>query len=255
MAKIYKVVLKALSPIAVTKRQYNILFLTEYFIPGWTVWGALVKLYGVEKKNGDYKKAQQEWEHVCLTNFYVMKNNKVYLPKVKDNIKWGHLSTDKFAQKFIASEIKVSIDPLTNTSAEGMLCEREFIKPVEFIGGIKINDVVSEVIDFLNSSKEKICFIGADKNTGFGSVRIKEIEEITDKKEPQWILKTLNIEVKENYEQPWLIPLEMSIAEDKKQAFLTFPFVLRLWNEKKGSGEEIKYLGFVQFPSFNKETT
>jgi len=242
MERVYKIVLKALSPIAVTKRQYNILFLTEYFIPGWTVWGALVKLYAIGVKNGDYRKAQKDWQNVRLTNFYVMdEDGKIYLPKKEGNkIKWSDLSANEFAQKFVASEIKVSIDPLTNTSAEGMLYEREFIGPLEFIGGMKIKD--DGIERFLKEIKGKNFFIGADKNTGFGRIRMEKVEKLEDNKD--WIFQTLKTVQMDKY----LIPAEMEV----KKVCLIFPLVLRLWDEGKGSGIKIEYKEFVQFPDFSQ---
>jgi len=244
MERIYKIVLKALSPIAVTKRQYNILFLTECFIPGWTVWGALVKLYAIKVKDGDYRKAQKDWQNARLTNFYVMdEDGKIYLPKKEGNeIKWDDLSTNEFAQKFIASEIKVSIDPLTNTSAEGMLYEREFIKPMEFVGGIKIKD--DKIEQFLKQIKGENFFIGADKNAGFGRIKIEEIEGLEDNTD--WVFQTLKSAQVDKY----LIPAEMEV--EKESTYSIFPLVLRLWDEEKGSGIKIEYKGFIRFPDFSQ---
>jgi len=170
-------------------------------------------------------------------------DGKIYLPKKEGNeIKWDDLSTNEFAQKFIASEIKVSIDPLTNTSAEGMLYEREFIKPMEFVGGIKIKD--DKIEQFLKQIKGKNFFIGADKNTGFGRIKIEEIEGLEDNTD--WVFQTLKSAQVDKY----LIPAEMEV--EKESTYSIFPLVLRLWDEEKGSGIKIEYKGFIRFPDFSQ---
>ncbi len=253
MEKIYKLVLKSLSPIAITKRQYNILYLTEFFIPGWTILSTLIKLYALEVENGNYEEAQEIWKCASLTNFYIREENQPLLPKIieKENqIRWGSFSEEELSRKFIASEVKVCIDPLTNTAEEGMLYEREFIKPgTEFVGEIKVTE--ENLGKFLETLKDKVCFVGSDKTTGFGKVKIEECNKISSNSSDCWISKVFNEteEISESPELECYVPVEMRCTQ--KLEHFVFPLVLRMWDKVKGAGEKIKFIGFVKFPNIN----
>jgi len=253
MNKIYKIVFEALSAIAITKKQYNILYLTEFFIPGWTVWGALVKIYALNKKVS-FRAAQDEWKNVRLTNFYIYYDKVLYLPHKRnctDNVCWGELSEEEFVRKFITSEVKVSIDPLTNTAGPEMLYEREFIKHnpegkrnISFCGFIK-----APIEDLDSLLRDKKLFIGADKNIGFGKVKIKEISPVDKSESLTEEEKNLYEVIKNSKSKKYLIPVEMEI-ENTDTIDTIFPLVIRLWSEEKGSGEEIKFIEFVKEPCF-----
>ena len=110
---------------------------------------------------------------------------------------------------------------------------------------------MKEITEFLENLEEKVCFIGADKNTGLGKVKIIEIQELTSESEENWIWKVLNKTDAEesNQERIYLIPKEMRLT-NKEDPFV-FPLVVRWWDEEKGSGEEVKYVGLVKFPGFS----
>jgi len=145
--KIFQIKLKALSPISITKREFGILYETYLFIPAWTMWNCLVKLYAIKDENLDYENAEKIFENLRLSNFYILKEADILL----------HLSDEK-KREFISSDLKNAIDTLTNTSLEGALYEREYIIPkTEFVGWVKAEN--REVINFIEDQlKEKNLF-------------------------------------------------------------------------------------------------
>jgi len=219
-SKILQIKLKALSPISITKREFGILYETYHFIPAWTMWNCLVKLYAIKNKNLDYKGVKKCFKNLRLSNFYILEEENILL----------NLPYEK-RRKYIGSDLKNAIDTLTNTSLQGALYEREYIIPeTEFMGWVKTED--EEVIDFINGLKNKIFFVGADKNTGFGKIQVINIvdDSSLDKKDSDDIVKAIK-EPKNNY---FLFPVEWEENE-------LFPFIVREWDKEKGSGMKIVY--------------
>ncbi|SNR89583.1 hypothetical protein [Desulfurobacterium atlanticum] len=218
--KYFEIRLKALSPISITRRTFNILSETYWFIPAWTMWNAFVKLFALFEGNRDYKDAKSKLKSIRLTNFYIIENNEALFSFDETNRK-----------KYISSDLKNAINPLSNTSLEGALYEREYIHAKNFIGWVKINSSDSDLNTFFSELKGKLFFIGADKNTGFGKVKVEKISEIqvekpsSDKTKPKnFLFKPKN----NNY----LLPVE----SDEKEFF---PLTLREWDKEKGSGMKI----------------
>ena len=224
--KIFQITLKALSPISITKREFGILYETYHFIPAWTMWNCFVKLYAIKDKNFDYKSTKECFKNLRLSNFYILEK--------RDNIVY-ELSDEK-KRKFISSDLKNAIDTLTNTSLEGALYEREYIVPnTEFVGWGKTND--ESIISFINELKKNkvFFFVGADKNTGFGKICITNIEtnetSFLDGGNAKEIIKSIKTPKNTNY----LLPVEF---EEKD----IFPFVVREWDNEKGSGMKIEFV-------------
>ncbi len=220
--KYFEIKLKALSPISITKRTFTILSETYWFIPAWTMWNAFAKLYAINRNSTDYPNSRERLKFIRLTNFYVAGENGKALTGIEEEEK----------RKYISSDLKIAINPLSNTSLEGALYEREYIYAKNFIGWLKINSSNSDLNAFFSELKGKIFFIGADKNTGFGKVKVEEIGEVQEEelssaeKEP----KNCLLNPKNNN---YLFPVE----SDEKEIF---PFTLREWDEEKGSGMKVR---------------
>ena len=162
--KIFRVKLKALSPVPITKRVFGILYETYQFIPAWTIWNTFVKLYAIEKfKNGkiDYESAKNKFKKIRLTNFYIFTGNGILRVIPEDKKK-----------EYVFSDFKTAIDALSGSSLDKALYEREYLIAKNFIGWVKVPDELNDF--FQNELKGKIVFIGADKNTGFGKVVVKK---------------------------------------------------------------------------------
>ena len=225
--------LKTLSPIAITKRVFGILYEAEIFIPSWTMWNAFVKLYVLENTKGDkidyttYTTAQNVLKNIRLTNFYMLRDGNIIDP-------FGNNKIDE--RNFISSDLKTAIDAKSNTSLEGALYEREYLRAKEFVGWGKFKDSKKLKIFFNDKIKNKIIFIGADKNTGFGKVKIDKI--ITDENEFINNEKLNKIKVAGFDDKRYLHLLPPEVNEE-----YFFPLVLRMWDNTKGSGEKIEYYG------------
>jgi len=223
--KYFEIKLKALSPISITKRTFTILSETYWFIPAWTMWNTFVKLFALCKGNRNYENAKNKLQSIRLTNFYILENNGL------ENEKTLFSFDESKHKKYISSDLKNAINPLSNTSLEGALYEREYIHAKNFIGWLKTDSSDSDLREFFFGLKGKTFFIGADKNTGFGKVKVEEIREIqveefsSDEREIQNCL----LNPKNNNH---LFPVEF----DEKEIF---PLTLREWNEEKGSGMKI----------------
>ncbi len=220
---IFQIKLKALSPVSITKREFGILYETYHFIPAWTMWNSLVKLYAIKDENIDYENAKKVFEEIRLSNFYIIEDNDILVDL-----------QDKKRREYISSDLKNAIDVLTNTSLDKALYEREYIKPGrEFVGWLKTER--EELVNFIVSElKGKIFFVGADKNTGFGKVKVVDIRTDDDtflnEENAKEIIKIINKAPDSNH----LFPIEWD--ENK-----LFPFVVREWDKDKGSGMKISY--------------
>ena len=225
--KIFQIELEALSPISITKREFGILYQTYDFIPAWTMWNALVKLYAIKNANDgkiNYETAKDDFKKVRLTNFYIFEDN--YPKKEIQDIE---------RRKYISSDMKNAINPLTNTSLEGALYEREYIKAKNFVGWVKTHN--QNICKFLKEQKNQIFFIGADKNTGLGKIKINQVKEFsiqdTSNNNINDIIKQL---INSDYHnEKYLIPPEITEYSH------IYPLVLRQWGEK-GSGMDLKYI-------------
>ncbi|SDN71817.1 hypothetical protein SAMN04488516_10593 [Desulfonauticus submarinus] len=219
---IFQIKLKALSPISITKREFGVLYETYHYIPAWTMWNSLVKLYAIKDGSIDYENAKKIFEEIRLSNFYIIEDNDILV-----NLQ------DEKRREYISSDLKNAIDVLTNTSLDKALYEREYIKPGrDFVGWIK--PTRENVIKFLNELKGKIFFIGADKNTGFGKVRFMDIKtgntSFLNGKNAKKVIDFID-HPKNNYH---LFPVESNRDE-------FFPFIVREWDGDKGNGMKITY--------------
>lgn len=216
--KIFQMKLKALSPVSITKREFGILYETYHFIPAWTMWNCLVKLYTIKNKNLDYKGAKEFFKNLRLSNFYILEQGNI-VDKLSDEEK----------RKFISSDLKNAINTLTNTSLEGALYEREYIIPkTEFVGWGKTKD--EDIINFTNElEKNKIFFfIGADKKIGFGKIYIIDIKTNENSFLGGDKAKKIIAAIKTPKNTNHLLPVE---CEEKD----IFPFVVRgMIQEKVG---------------------
>ncbi len=224
--KIFRIELRALSPVSVTKRVFGILYETYHFIPAWTMWNTLVKLYALENSEGgriDYKNAEERFKSVQLTNFYILEGNKIL-----------RKSLDGKRRQYISSNLKTAIDTFSGTSLDSALYEREYLTAKKFVGWVR---VMAELVDFFeNDLKGRTAFVGADKNTGFGKIRIENIVVVNENLlskfdgEKEVVKKISSL----RNDREGFLPIESTPKE-------LFPIVLRRWNNEKGSGMTVVY--------------
>lgn len=117
---IFQIKLKVLSSISLTKREFRILYETYHYIPAWTMWNSLVKLYAIKDENINYETAKENFKKIRLSNFYIVENNDILVDL-----------QDEKRREYISSDLKNAIDVLTNTSLDKALYKREYIKPIK----------------------------------------------------------------------------------------------------------------------------
>ncbi len=105
------------------------------------------------------------------------------------------------------------------------------------LAGLKLK--IRYLKSFFTSLKGSIFFIGADKNTGFGKIKIEEVSEIfsVSGQYANKIRDSLSRADLGNY----IIPPEFTGKEE-----LYFPLILRRWDEEKGVGMKVEYVENIQ---------
>lgn len=179
--KWYKLVFRQIQPIHIGQGSYGIINETRIFIPGWTMWGALTKRYGIK---GNWK--ESDWENddnkkifENISCFYPCfdkegKDRNVLFPNFyKGEFYLGNYSEDKFRAKFVDTFISTAINPGTNTASDESLHELNIILPkakrdyrenekedqIYWVGVIKLEENI-EVPDKI--------YIGGDVRYGLG---------------------------------------------------------------------------------------
>lgn len=193
MAKIwYKLIFKQISPIHIGIFNYGVLSETRIFIPGWTMWGALVNKYGQHKGKEEYfEEGKKIFE--SITCFYpkLGKKNKVLFPEYKNGEFYlGDYSENKFRAKFTDVYVSTSIQPLSLTAKDESLHEIEVILPkskfvnenkenLYWIGLLGIDEDKKEEIEtFLEKNSNII--VGGDNRYGLGNMKLDELVQLNE---------------------------------------------------------------------------
>lgn len=193
MAKIwYKLIFKQISPIHIGIFNYGVLSETRIFIPGWTIWGALVNKYGQHKGKEEYfEEGKKIFE--SITCFYpkLEKENKVLFPEYKNGEFYlGDYSENEFRAKFTDVYVSTSIQPLSLTAKDESLHEIEVILPkskfvnenkenLYWIGLLGIDeDKKEEIKEFLE--KNSNISVGGDSRYGLGNMKLDELVQLNE---------------------------------------------------------------------------
>ena len=257
--KWYKLTFEQVQPFHIGSLNYGVISETEIFIPGYTMWGALVnsylRKYGFEK----IEKIQKEFEKV--TCFYPIYKNDVLCPKYKDGEFYlGDLSEDEFRIDFVDTVISTSIVPLSRYAKDESLHEFDAVFPgnirkgeikdihpgdsnnhLKWIGilGLK-NDGISE---FLKEQPEIL--VGGDARYGFGLMRLIELSEVSEEELKDWNLDkdgSLYIEKEKNILRNFLIYEESTINFYKGETRIIPIFKFKKPDENDESKEFTKYI-------------
>ncbi|WP_457677644.1 RAMP superfamily CRISPR-associated protein [Thermovibrio sp.] len=202
----YKLVLEQIQPIHIGKFNWGVISETEIFIPGQTVWGALVNAY-LQSEKSFSEEIQEKFR--AITNFFPSFDGSNVLEPVYVKGRFAYKVNDSFITEeefrfyFVSAEFKTSIEPFTLTAKEEQLYEFEFILPkpqrkfvknkknldckenLRWIGLLGINEREREVKNFLEKVSE--IFIGGDVRYGYGLVKVN-LTELEDKELRSWNL-------------------------------------------------------------------
>jgi len=199
MAKIwYKLIFKQISPLHIGIFNYGVLSETRIFIPGWTMWGALVNRYGQYKGNEEsFEEGKKIFE--SITCFYprLEKEDEILFPELENGQFYlGKYSENEFRAKFTDVYISTSIQPLSLTAKDESLHEIEVILPrskfikenngnLFWVGLLGINeDKNEEVKVFLEKNVNII--VGGDSRYGLGNMKYEKLEKATEEDLNEW---------------------------------------------------------------------
>jgi len=190
--KFYKLIFKQLQPIHIGIGRYGVISETRIFIPGWTMWGALTKIYNQLFENGDLSKNQKLFEEItCFYPAFESESFKPLLPQWKNGEFYlGSYSETVFRAKFIDTYVSTSIVPLSRMAKDESLHEINIILPsikkefseeinkeLFWVGIVKMNEDVKAKF-LIENSLELI--IGGDSRYGFGKAVLAKVEEIEE---------------------------------------------------------------------------
>ena len=178
-----KLVFKQVQPIHIGKGAYGVINETRVFIPGWTMWGALTKAYGLQKGW-----AEQDWEKEenqklfanisCFFPSFDEEGKTVLFPEFKDGkLYYGDYTEEEFRAAFVETRASTAIDPMPNAALEESLHEVDVILP-----GAK-KDILDDKdakqlywVGVINVAKNielpKIIFVGGDVRYGLGMLEL-----------------------------------------------------------------------------------
>ena len=104
----YKLIFKQVQSIHIGAGNYGVVNETRVFIPGWTMWGALTKAYGIAHgwKNNDWGSESNQKIFENISCFYpAFKNGddfEILFPQFKNGEFYlGDYSEDEFRAKFV----------------------------------------------------------------------------------------------------------------------------------------------------------
>lgn len=182
----YEIKIEQLSSVHIGKKNYGVLAETRLFIPGWTIWGALVNSYG--RLNGGSIDAFKEGKGLFenITCFYIIKDKReIMFPKFNNGkLYLGNMSEEEFRNKFTYTFTSTAIEPDCVAARDASLHEIETIlskakdgkKNICWVGLVGIEDSKKEIFNkFLNETEE--IFVGGDISYGFGKMRIVNKED------------------------------------------------------------------------------
>ena len=197
----YKLIFEQVQPIHMGSGSYGVINETRVFIPGWTMWGALTKAYGINnkwnKKDWENEKNQNLFENIsCFYPAFKNKDNfEILFPQFKNGEFYlGDYSEDEFRAKFVDTFMSTAIHPLTNTALDESLHELNVIltsakadfiefekeKQLYWVGIVEINDG-GKIPDEI--------YIGGDVKYGLGKMVLLKKEKLDNEGKNKWFIQ------------------------------------------------------------------
>jgi len=179
----YKIKFRQKTPIHIgTLNNYGVLSETRLFIPGCTMWGALVNKYG--KMNGgndeDYERGKNLFESITCFFPKIEGSGLLFPCYIKGKYSFGSYSEEMLRLVLTDVYVSTSIKPETLSAKDESLHETEILLPklkgkeprqVYWEGLLAIDrQMVEEVLGFFKEDLEIV--VGGDTRYGFGNLTL-----------------------------------------------------------------------------------
>lgn len=197
-----KLVFQQLSPIHIGKKNYGVISETRLFIPGWTMWGALVNACGKaeDASKERFKVLQSNFEKISCFFPLVEANCSENIPEVK--FEKGYLFIDGIFEeelrlKLTDTYVSTAIESQSISAKDESLHETEVFLPrtvfdkdnakevrnVFWVGILGVDDS-SGIDTFIKSNPE--VFVGGDSKYGFGRLKLISYKELKDNEKKRY---------------------------------------------------------------------
>lgn len=200
MAEWYRIILEQKQPLNIGGKKYGVISETRLFMPGWTVFGALVNACALREKSPDAFKAWKE-KLSCITCFFPAlgtENEDILFPELSgDGL---HLKSEKvdynehdFRRRFVNSYFSTAIDPASQSAAEKLTHEIEIILPSEKRKGV-VQRCRLYWTGLLKAEREEIesiknaerIFVGQDARYGMGELKFFAVQTVSNEETRQY---------------------------------------------------------------------
>lgn len=184
---------KQLSPFHIGKYNYGVLSETEIYIPGYTMWGALVNSYGLKHGGSDdiFDQAKEKFQLISCFYPYFDKSNILYPEYRNGDLYYGSSSEEELRRNLTDTYISTSILPDTKSAKDGSLHEMEIVLPKckkdkrqvfwKGIIGLNSDDIINS---FLLKGLEII--VGGDGRYGLGRLELDEVQKVGNDDLLEW---------------------------------------------------------------------
>lgn len=187
----YEIIFEQIQPLHLGFKKHGVVSETKIFIPGQTIWGALVNSFIKkdiqEKDKIKIQEIQKMFENISCF-FPIIKNGdnfeNVLTPEYKDGeLYLGDYSERKFRYYFTDTFVSTAVNTKNREAVEGSLHEIDYILPNKkdkikeklfWKGYLKIND--ETIKDFIKECES--IYVGGEVKYGFGLIKCSSINKI-----------------------------------------------------------------------------
>jgi len=218
--KWYKLVFKQKQPIHIGGITWGVVNETEFFIPGWTMWGALTNAFILQGLDEELNQNKIEISEIfeTITNFYpvlvedredttqIIKKDPLFPIYKNGELQFGDYSEDKFRFSFVDTFVSTAVEPVSRKAKDKSLHEVDFVLPqskssanikgrLYWVGLLGVKEQHCESINnkFLNNDSPQPfqIYIGGERRYGYGEIELLKESlnyEISDEELAKWNL-------------------------------------------------------------------
>ncbi len=204
----YELVFRQISPLHMGKYHYGVISETEIFIPGHTMWGALVNYIGSNYANGESRAYEQEKENykriTCFYPSFEGTVENILFPKFemfselkefeRGILYYGGYSEGDLRRTLCDTWMSTAVNATDKSAKDASLHEMEVVIPktkdknqsVFWTGllGLPSSEAKNTFQRFIEETPEII--VGGDSRYGLGRIRLEEAREVDCDMREKW---------------------------------------------------------------------